>query len=132
VSDTGGDPACWAHLGGEDSITSFESFHDEEGSGVVWSLPHGGGLDANIVRLAARDTIGEHVNDQLDVLVVVWSGSGELVVDDRRVPLRPGTIAHVERGARRSIAASDTGLTYLSTHPRRAAMTIGRTGGPSR
>jgi quercetin dioxygenase-like cupin family protein len=126
VSDTGGDPACWAHLGGEDSVTSFESFHDEEGSGVVWSLPHGGGLDANIVRLAARDTIGEHVNDQLDVLVVVWSGSGELVVDDRRVPLRPGTIAHVDRGARRSICAEGEGLVYLSAHPSRGPMTISR------
>lgn len=126
MNDEGGDPACWAHFGGDEFVTTFESFHDEEGSGVVWSLPHGGGLDANIVRLAARDTIGEHVNDQLDVLVVVWSGSGELVVDDRRVLLLPGTIAHIERGARRSIRAGDEGLVYLSTHRNRGPLAIGR------
>jgi quercetin dioxygenase-like cupin family protein len=126
VTDTGGDPACWAHLAGELFTTSFATAPDDPGSGVVWSLPHGGGLDANIVRLAAGDAIAEHVNDQVDVLVVVWSGSGELVVDERRVPLESGTITCVERGSNRSIRAGGDGLVYLSVHPRRGPLTIGR------
>ena len=126
MSDTGGDPACWAHLAGDDLTTRFEAIPDDGGSGVVWSLPHGGELDANIVRLAPGDAIGEHVNDQVDVLVVVWSGSGDLVVDARRVPLETGVITCVERGCSRSIRAGDDGLVYLSTHPRRGPLRIGR------
>lgn len=126
MSETGGDPACWSHLTDDEYVTSFDNLPDDERSGVVWSLPHGGGLDANVVRLAAGEGIGDHVNDQVDVLIVVWSGSGELVIDDRRVSLQPGTIAHVARGARRSIRSGGDGLVYLSTHPRRDPMTIGR------
>jgi mannose-6-phosphate isomerase-like protein (cupin superfamily) len=125
MGDLGGDPACWAHPAG-DLATGFEAIEVSDESGVVWSLPHGGGLDANIVRLVAHDSIGEHVNDDLDVLLVVWSGSGEVVVDERRVPLEPGVITCVERGRRRSVHAGGDGLMYLSTHPRLDPMSVRR------
>ena len=133
MSDSGGDPACWAHLDPADHVTSFDTAAPAgsgaaDGSGAVWSLPHGGGLDANVVRLDPRAEIGEHDNDQVDVLVVVWSGSGELVVDGLRVALGPGTIAHVPRGSRRHIVAGTDGLLYLSTHPRRDPITVLRPG----
>ena len=49
--------------------------------GAAWSLPHGGDLDANVVRLDAAGGIGEHVNNEVDVLVVVVSGQGSVSVD---------------------------------------------------
>ena len=44
--------------------------------GVVWSLPHGGDLDVNLVHLAAGGSIGAHVNDEVDVAGSVMTGSG--------------------------------------------------------
>jgi mannose-6-phosphate isomerase-like protein (cupin superfamily) len=130
VSEVGGDAACWAHLFDDRCVTSFTELAGADGAdgadGVVWSSPRGGGLDANVVRLGAGNAIEEHVNEQVDVLLVVWSGTGELEIDDRRVPLAAGTVALIPRNARRRIVARTGGLTYLSTHPARGPLSIGR------
>ena len=130
--DLGGEPACWAHL--VDDIDRIEGrqgidladLSDSGSSGAVWSLRHGGDLDANVVWLRPDDGIDEHVNDDVDVLVVVWSGQGRLTTDGRSVPLRPGIVAHIERGARRGVVAGAGGLTYLSVHRRRDGLSITR------
>jgi len=92
--------------------------------GVVWKLPHDGDLDGNLVRLAAGRSIDEHVNAEVDVLVVVRAGGGALVVDGDRHELGPATVALVPKGARRSIVAGDAGLAYLSIHRRREGLAI--------
>lgn len=92
--------------------------------GAVWSLPHGGDLDANLVHLPAAASIDEHVNEVLDVLVVVHAGEGELTIGGERHRLRAGVLALVPRGAARSITATANGLTYLSVHRRRDALRI--------
>lgn len=94
-------------------------------SGAVWSLPRSGDLDANLVRLAPGEVIDQHVNDEVDVLMFVQSGRGELVVDGRRHLLAADSLALVPRGARRAIAAGSPGVTYLTVHRRRGPMTIG-------
>ena len=93
--------------------------------GVVWKLPHEGDLDGNLVRLAAGRSIAEHVNGDVDVLLVVRSGTGELVVDGDRHQLGDRAVALVPRGARRSITAAADGIAYLSIHRRRDGLTIG-------
>lgn len=50
----------------------------------MWSLPHDADLDANLVRLEPHARIDTHRNTEVDVLVVVRGGSGELVVDGVR------------------------------------------------
>ncbi len=97
-----------------------------DGEGAIWSLPHGGDLDANVVRLGPGRAIGEHVNVEVDVLVAVWSGDGELVVEDEVIPLRPGVVVSVERGLRRTIRAGSSDLVYLSVHRRRGPLRIHR------
>jgi mannose-6-phosphate isomerase-like protein (cupin superfamily) len=92
--------------------------------GAIWSLPHGGDLDANVVRIGDGNAIADHVNGEVDVLVMVWSGTGELVVDDRATALRPGIVVSVPRGARRAVRAHGSDLTYLSIHRRREGLTI--------
>jgi len=128
VNDTGGDPACWSHVFDHDELVGSlaDASDGQVAGGVVWSLPHGGGLDANVVRLAANGAIEQHVNDEVDVLLVVWSGAGELETDGRRIQLLPGTVALVPRWSRRAIVAHGAGLTYLSAHPARGPMVIGR------
>ena len=93
--------------------------------GVVWKLPHDGDLDTNLVRLAAGRSIDEHVNREVDVLLVVRAGDGELVVDGVPHPLTGTTLALIPRHTRRSITAGHDGITYLSIHRRREGLTIG-------
>ena len=129
--EQGGDPACWAHLFDDDQQALVADLVDvEEVGGAVWSLPHGGDLDANLVRLAPKACIPDHVNRELDVLIVVRSGGGELVVDESAHTLTETTVALVPRDSSRSIRAGDDGLDYLSIHRRREALRIGRRSPP--
>jgi quercetin dioxygenase-like cupin family protein len=132
-ADLGGEAPCWAHLVDDpDShkspagtvIVDVAGLADDGADGAIWSLPHGGDLDANVVRLRDGNAIADHVNGEVDVLVVVWSGGGELVVDGRATALRPGIVVSVPRGARRAVRAQGSDLTYLSIHRRREALTI--------
>ena len=97
-----------------------------DAGGAIWSLPHGGDLDANLVRLAPGAGIEEHVNDELDVLLVVQAGSGELEVDGVVSGLHGDVLALVPQGSRRSITAGPAGLTYLTVHRRRGPLVVKR------
>ena len=100
--------------------------------GVVWSLPHGGDLDANLVHLDAGGVIGAHVNSEVDVAMSVMSGNGTLIVDEINHDLSVDVFALIPRGVRREVRAGSEGITYLSIHRRRNPLTIGvRTAQPS-
>src|SRR5688572_11499498 len=90
-SDEGGDPACWAHLFDDDDLEAADlsGLLDAavEGNGVHWTLRSASDLNANLVRLEPGAEMGAHRNDEVDVLVVVLSGSGHLVSDTRTVAL---------------------------------------------
>ncbi|MFV0307509.1 MAG: cupin domain-containing protein [Desertimonas sp.] len=133
MDDEGGDPACWAHLADEpDSehthVTALRidlsSLRADGAAGVGWSLPHGGDLDANLVRLGPADTIGEHRNDEVDVLVVGQTGAAQVIVDDRVLSLGPGVVVWIPTGTRRRITAGAHGASYLSIHRRRGGITL--------
>lgn len=130
----GGDPACWAHLFEDDSSSEpghgsavrvdLSTLTPTPGPGVRWSLPHGGDLDANLVQLGPGDEIGEHVNDEVDVLVIGRAGAGEVTVDGRRLALDPSVVVSIPKGARRRITAHQDGLSYLSIHRHRPGLSI--------
>jgi quercetin dioxygenase-like cupin family protein len=126
--EQGGDPACWAHLTEDDAAPGRAMVVDlgvaSGVGGAVWSLPHGGDLDANLVRLAPGAAIGSHVNNDVDVLIVVREGDGLLTVDGVEHELAASTVALVQQGAARAIAAGPDGVAYLSIHKRRSPMTI--------
>jgi quercetin dioxygenase-like cupin family protein len=127
-----GEPACSAAQlsadGGEGRSLVVHELDRAVGAaglvGAVWSLPHDGDLDANLVRLDPGRRIGEHVNADLDVLIVVRRGTGEIVIDGVRHPIAAGDIALVRRGARRAIAAGPAELLYLTVHRRRGELGI--------
>jgi mannose-6-phosphate isomerase-like protein (cupin superfamily) len=133
----GGDPPCWAHLF-DDEATATGSTKEcgllvadlgpaQFGSGgAIWSLPHGGDLDANLVRLDPGADIGSHVNDEVDVLLFVQSGTGVLTVNENTRLLGADHLALISKGSRRSIVAGDLGITYLSVHRRRGPLEINR------
>jgi quercetin dioxygenase-like cupin family protein len=98
---------------------------DVSGDGVQWALAGSDDLNANLVALGPDGEIGEHVNDAVDVLVVVLAGAGSMTVEDDRHPLAAGGVVLVPRGARRRIDAGDDGLRYLTVHRRRGPLAIG-------
>jgi len=93
-------------------------------AGVVWSLPHGGDLDANLVRLDPDGAIPPHVNREVDVIISVVGGRGHLIVGDTSHPLHSDVLAVIPKGTRREIRADRRGLSYLSVHRRRSPLGI--------
>jgi uncharacterized protein (DUF2249 family)/quercetin dioxygenase-like cupin family protein len=96
-----------------------------DAAGALWKLDmrerH---LDANLIRLQEDDRIALHRGPDLDVLVFVVAGDGELITSAGSSPLRSGDLAWLPRGSERSLQAGPEGLSYLTVHPRRPALDI--------
>jgi quercetin dioxygenase-like cupin family protein len=94
--------------------------------GARWRLD-GEDLQANLVRLGRGDRIQPHRNDELEVLVVVVAGRGELTLDGQVHQLAPLVVACLPKGTVRAMEAVDGPLAYLSIHRRRSAgLQLGR------
>jgi len=91
------------------------------GSGPVWS--HAGeDLNANLVVLGAGGGVAEHVNAEVEVLLVAVAGEGVVTLDGARLTLRAGQALVVPKGSRRAIAASGDRFAYLTCHRRRGGL----------
>ncbi|MBA3474025.1 MAG: cupin domain-containing protein [Rubrobacter sp.] len=93
--------------------------------GVIWSLEAGKDLNANLVRFGAGRGIGEHVNDEVDVVFVGVLGAGFVEVDGRGHALEAGKLVFVPKGARRSTRGASEDFAYLTVHGRRGPLRIG-------
>jgi uncharacterized protein (DUF2249 family)/quercetin dioxygenase-like cupin family protein len=99
-----------------------------DAAGALWKLEmNERHLDANLIRLNGGARIAPHSGPDLDVLVFVVAGSGELITNVGSVPLDPGHIAWLPRRSERSFHAGPDGLSYLTVHPRRPALHIAAT-----
>jgi quercetin dioxygenase-like cupin family protein len=107
------------------TVDLHEKLATEQRAGVVWTLEQGDDLNVNLVRFPAGRGAGEHVNEEIDVLVVGVSGSGVVAVDGYEHHLRAGTVAFVPKGARRSTRSESGDFAYLTVHPRRGPLQIG-------
>jgi quercetin dioxygenase-like cupin family protein len=128
TEDRGGDPACWSHLFDDAELAArgvvdLNAVPAPEGSGVLWSAPPGD-LNVNLVSLQPGDTIEEHRNDDLDVLIVVLSGDGEITIDDEVHPVTGQQLVLLRAGVRRSFRAGQWRLVYLSIHRARGPAQI--------
>jgi mannose-6-phosphate isomerase-like protein (cupin superfamily) len=95
------------------------------GVGAVWRLTDSPDLSVNLVRVGSGGEIGEHRNDEVDVVLVGVAGAAAVVVDGRSVPLRPGMLVWVPRGRRRAVRVADEPAAWLSLHRRRAGLQVG-------
>jgi quercetin dioxygenase-like cupin family protein len=101
-----------------------------DAAGAVWKLQmQPRDLDANIIRLPAGAGIEPHAGPDLDVLLVVLDGSGQLGTELGPVELRSGALVWLPRRSRRQFTAGPAGLAYLTVHQRRAALVIGAPSG---
>jgi quercetin dioxygenase-like cupin family protein len=93
--------------------------------GVIWSLQAAPDLNANLVRFDVGRGIGEHVNDEVDVVFVGVSGAGDVQVDGQEHALDAGKLVFVPKGARRSIRSASEDFAYLTVHRRRGPLRLG-------
>ena len=96
-----------------------------EREGVVWTLEGSGDLNVNLVRFEGGRGVGDHVNDEVDVLIVGVSGSGLVGVDGEEHPVSNGSMVFVPRGTRRYTRAVSDDFAYLSAHRRRGPLRLG-------
>jgi quercetin dioxygenase-like cupin family protein len=79
-------------------------------------------LNVNLLRLPTGDSVVAHANTELDVVLVIFEGSGELMVDGVAYDLCPGRAVVIPRGATRAIRCIIGPLVYLACHRRRAGL----------
>lgn len=97
-------------------------------SGAVWHLPmNTRDLDSNIIRLPAHAAIDTHFGPDIDVLIHVIDGSGQLTTELDTLELTPGALVWLPRRSRRQFNAGADGLNYLTVHQRRKALALGAT-----
>ena len=94
-------------------------------TGVIWKLQmRERDLDSNIIALAPGATIDAHAGPDIDVLIHVLAGSGQLTTEVDTLPLRTGSLTWLPRRSRRQFTAGPDGLRYLTVHQRRQALTL--------
>lgn len=86
--------------------------------GVVWARETED-LDVNVVAFPAGRGVGAHVNDEVDVLLMVVAGSGVVEIEGRPHHLSPGVMVLIPRGTRRALRSSAERLVYVTCHRRR-------------
>lgn len=95
------------------------------GNGVAWSLQRRDrDLDSNVIALPPEGGIDAHAGPDLDVLIHVLAGSGQLTTELDVVELTPGALVWLPRRSRRRFTAGPDGLRYLTVHQRRQALVL--------
>jgi quercetin dioxygenase-like cupin family protein len=129
----GGDPPCWAHLfadplaidaAGEERIAAVDLpalARQAAPPGPVWTR-ESADLDVNLLVFASAQGVAEHVNDDVDVLLVGVAGEGLVEIDGAPSHLGPGLAVLIPKGARRSTRSLSDRFAYLTCHRRRGGL----------
>lgn len=88
---------------------------------IAWSN-RGDDLNVNLVVLKADEAVDEHVNSEVDVLVIGVRGQGIVTVEDGEHALEAGHLLLIPKGYRRSIGAAGETFAYVTCHRRRAGL----------
>jgi quercetin dioxygenase-like cupin family protein len=108
-------------LSPENFIDIAASLRQTNNNGPIWSV-NSEQLNVNLLRLPTGDGVAAHVNTELDVVLVIFEGSGELTVEGQTYPLRPGQAVVIPRQATRALRCTAGPLVYLTCHRRRAGL----------
>ena len=143
----GGDPPCWAHLFDEETIGMENEPGDRAGSSRSAPLSPGPGqtvdlaalarsattpgpiwtrqsedLDINLLVFASGEGVAEHMNDEVDVLLVGITGAGAVTIDGTRQILSAGHAIVIPKGTNRGIQSMSDPFAYLTCHRRRGGL----------
>lgn len=101
-------------------------------SGALWRLRGDDRqLDANLVRHLPGTGGAQYTEDEVDVMLVVVSGTGILTLDGAQSHVSAGFLALLPRGSARALLAGPKGLVVLTVHRRRRGMSIAPAAGAS-
>jgi quercetin dioxygenase-like cupin family protein len=129
----GGDAACWAHLfadvlGYSEDVATNVAPADlagiasaAAGQGPVWTH-ESADLDVNLLVFPGGEGVPEHVNDEVDVLLVGIAGEGVVDIDGTASPLCAGHAVIVPKGTRRGTRGVSDRFAYLSCYRRRSGL----------
>ena len=137
----GGDPPCWAHLFDGEGMESEEPVMTSAGvdvgdagvvdlvavartaaeQGAVWTR-QSEDLNVNLLLFGTGKGVAEHVNGEVDVLLVGIAGSGAVTVNGTRHILHSGHALVIPKGAHRATESLSESFAYLSCHQRRGGL----------
>jgi quercetin dioxygenase-like cupin family protein len=89
--------------------------------GAIWTHSSED-LNVNLLRFERGEGVPEHVNAEVDVLLVAIEGEGSIEIDGDALKLKAGQACIIPKGARRSIHSDATAFIYLSCHRRRGGL----------
>ena len=129
----GGDPACWADQFENDPteprrVTNLIAHaRNAFTRGPVWTA-ESDDLNVNLLVFHRGQSVDEHVNAEVDVLLVGVDGEGVVTIDGEPHALPPGHTVIVPKGARRSTRVMGDRFAYLTCHRRRPGLipTVGK------
>lgn len=90
-------------------------------AGAIWSHASTD-LNLNLVRLAPGEAVAEHVNNEVDVVVIAVSGSGIVTISGQEQRMDAGSLILLPKGAPRALRALDADFVYVTCHRRRAGL----------
>jgi quercetin dioxygenase-like cupin family protein len=90
-------------------------------AGPLWGM-QSDDLNATLLAWPPGGGVAEHVNDHLEVLMVVLDGSARVTLDAEGHELAAGQLLLIPRGVARSVTAGPSGVRYLSVHRRRGPL----------
>ena len=91
------------------------------GPGPVWTRSSSD-LNVNLLSFDRGQGVPAHVNDEVDVLLVVVAGEGVIVTDGATHTLRTGQVCLIPKGAERGIRSAGGPFAYLTCHRRRGGL----------
>jgi quercetin dioxygenase-like cupin family protein len=89
--------------------------------GAVWSHK-GNQLAVNVLYFDKGEGVPLHVNEHLDVWIVVLQGRGQAIVNGESHTLVAGSCLYIEAGSERAIHSTGEPLVYASAHQARGGL----------
>jgi mannose-6-phosphate isomerase-like protein (cupin superfamily) len=82
------------------------------------------GEEVNLTLLAwpAGQGVATHINEEVEVVIIVIDGSGRVTIDDTEFEVSAGDALLVPKGCRRAIRSTSDGFAYFSVHRRRPGL----------
>ncbi|HEX5165218.1 MAG TPA: hypothetical protein VFV93_07480 [Thermomicrobiales bacterium] len=99
----------------------LELAHSASQDGPAWSQTTDD-LNVNLIVLRAGHSIAEHINAEVDVLLVGIEGEGSVTIDGSHHDFASGQSVIIPKGAARSITPRGARFAYLTCHKRRAGL----------
>ena len=102
-------------------VTLTEWLGTSAGPGPVWTKSSTD-LNINLISFSSGQGVPAHINNEVDVFVVVVRGEGLIEIDEVQHPMQAGQICLIPKGALRAVRSSSPDFAYLTCHRRREGL----------